>query len=238
MTETEQSSTEEQDLVQEALDTEESPVETSPAGESDDEQAEKGVPVVKHAELRKRAQAAELREAELKGQLSAIQQMQVKQAPAAKSPIDLEIERQTAEGVLEEDMIITPALYRKQRIYDQQVATQAAQTAAKQALGTQQVASANKAKIEHDDWQQIVTVGESLLTAGEMLDISNAGADFGELAYEKCRAAIANSKSKTKSSETAPEKTSKPKTEEKVATQAKILADTHVDPIVAAVAKL
>lgn len=240
----ESSEVKEQDLAQEALDAtaptgeETSEEETSPADEP-----KKDVPVAKHIALRHRAQTAELEAATLRGKIEGMQQAQASQAPAAKSPLELEVERQAAEGIDEEDMTITPALYRKQQLYDQQVANQAAEKTAQDQITTKQLASANKAIAAHDDWQEVVLAADGLMTEGELVDLKRAGDNFGELAYEKALAAIERNKPETKpesKADTAPkEEQSESKTgAEKVPTRQEILKDLNVDPVTEAAAQL
>ena len=240
--ETEQSSeVKEEDLAQEALDATED--ETSPADESE----LKGVPIAKHAKLRERAQQAEVAQARAEGELAAVLQQQTKLAPPPKSPLDLEIERQAAEGIAEDDMTITPALYRKQHLYDQQIANQKTEDSVRQELLVKQQASANRAKVEIEDWQQIVLTGDGLLTPGEAIDIAACGDDFGQVCYDKCKVAIERNAAKSESeTDTAPEKKlseseaeAKVKAEaEKVPTQQEILKDLNVDPATEAAAQL
>ena len=205
----------EQDLAQETSDatasTEEETTEekTSPADEL--AQKEPTVPLHEHTALRTRAQDAELQAANLRGQLTAIEQQQSRDAPATKSPLDLEIERQAAEGIDEDDMVISPRIIKAQEAYNQQVANQTATATAKEQLTTKQLASARKAIAVHDDWQSVVKAADRLMTPGELVDLGNAGDNFGELAYAKAKAVLernkseANPKSKT---DTAPEKES------------------------------
>lgn len=227
MTDTKMSSDSE-NLAQEALDSTE---QTSPAEKS----AEETVPLHKHTALRTRAQAAEVAQARAEGELAGIRQAQ---APAAKSPLDAEIERQAAEGIAEEDMTFTPALYRKQQSHDQQIAKQAATEEAARKLAIKQVASKNKAMADHEDWPEVIAAGEIHLTPGELVDIQNAGADFGEVVYSKCQTAAARHKPKT---DTAPEKkpdeseaekkeAEKIAADEKVPTQEEILAAVGGEP--------
>ncbi len=231
--EKEQSSEEkEEDLVVDPASVVEEP---SPA-----EEPEQGVPVAKHAALRKRAQAAEIALARSEGELEAIKQHQASQGPAAKSPLDLEIERQTAMGIPEDDMSVSPRIIRANDLYNQQVANQAAEATKKHELGDIQVRSARAAKANHDDWMEVVAVGDGLLTPGELLDIMSAGVDFGEIYYAKLQEAIAKTapKSETKT-DTAPEKKpSKSEAEDKVPTQQEILKDIQADPQTIAAAQL
>lgn len=241
MTEENEQSSEvkEEDLAQEVE------AKAASAEETPAEEPEQGVPVAKHAALRKRAQAAEIAQARAEGELNALRQQQASQAPATKSPLDLEIERQAAMGVPEEDMTITPALYRKQQLYDQQVANQAAEAQKKHELGDIQVRSARMAKALHEDWTEVVALGDGLLTEGELVDIMNTGEGFGELYYAKLQEAIARNAPKSEAkTETAPEKkqskseAEKKKEEEKVPTQQEILKDIQADPITIAAAQL
>jgi len=242
--ETEQSSEKTEDeLAQEALDAtaaEETSEgeETSPAEGTE----QQGVPVAAHAALRKRAQTAEIGQARAEGALAAIEKQQAHDAPPSKSPLDLEIERQAAEGIAEEDMAISPKIIKAQETYNQQIANQQAKAAAKEQLTAKQLTSATKAKAEHEDWQETVLAADGLLTQGELIDIAGAGVDFGEVAYAKSKAAL----ERTKSSDTAPEtKPSKSEAEakaraeaEKVPTQKEILKDLNADPQTEAAAQL
>lgn len=241
--ETEQSSEKtEEELAQEALDataTEEtSDEETSPAEGSE----KQGVPIPKHAALRQRAQTAEIGQARAEGALAAIEKQRAHDAPPSKSPLDLEIERQAAEGIAEEDMAISPRIIKAQETFNQQVANQKAETVAKEQLTAKQLTSATKAKAKHEDWQETVLAADGLLTQGELIDIAGAGVDFGEVAYVKSKAAL----ERTKPSDTAPEtKPSKSEAEakakaeaEKVPTQKEILKDLNADPQTEAAAQL
>ena len=208
--------------------------ETSPA-----EEPEKGVPIAKHVALRHRAQSAEIAQARAEGELNALRQQQASQKPAAKSPLDLEIERQANMGILEENMTITPALYRKQQLYDQQVANQTAESDRQHALGKIQKKSIMAAQANHEDWQQAVARGDGLLTPGEVLDIVNTGDGFGELYYAKLQEAIERNAPKSESKlVTAPEKKPSKLEAEKVPTQQEILKDIQADPQTIAAALL
>ncbi len=199
------------------------------------------VPLEKHTALRTRAQAAETQAANLQGQLTGLKAAQAHNAPAVKSPIEMEKERQAAEGVDPADMTVPLGVLESQRVFDQRVANLAADTKAKGDLAALQLQSFNKSKTLHDDLAMVTTTGESLLTPGERVDIERAGANFGELFYEKSLAAIERNKPEPeKKPEAAPEK--KPSESEadntKVPTQAEILADLNVDPATIAAAKL
>lgn len=236
--ETEQESSEgkETNLAEEALNaTAPADEETSPASESE----QQGVPVDKHIKLRERAQVAEVARARAEGELTAMKEQQARSAPAAKSPLDLEVERQAAEGVPEEDMTISPAIIKANDLYNQQVANQATAAKAKEELGIKQTASANKAKAEIPDWQEVVLAGDSLLTQGELVDIAAAGADFGQVAYDKCKAAIERNRPSSESkANAAPEKEQSESEAETVPTQSAILKDLDVDPATQAAAQL
>jgi len=240
MTEEKEQSSEVKEEDLEALDAAASAEEeTSPA-----EEPEKGVPIAKHVALRHRAQAAEIAQARAEGELNALRQQQATHKPAAKSPLDLEIERQAAMGITEEDMTITPALYRRQQLFDQQVANQAAEEARQHALGKIQKKSLMVAAASHEDWQEAVAKGDGLLTPGEVLDIVNTGEGFGEFYYAKLQEAIGRNapKSETKA-EAAPEKKpskseAEKKEEAKVPTQQEILDGIQADPLTIAAAQL
>ena len=225
--ETENKGTENQDLEQ-----------ASAAGESviSEEKA-----VAKFTALRSRAQAAELEAAELKGKLAGIQEAATKAAPPAVSPLDAEIARQAAEGITEDEMTISPAIYRKHELFKEQVANQKAETQAKTDKAAIMEQSRAKAKTDIPDWVDVVTAGQGNLTPGELLDLENAGVDFGKEAYAKCKSAIERAKAKTETP--APEK--KPGEPEKEAeakkpeppTQQEIL-DAAGDPAIAAAMEL
>jgi len=240
MTEEKEQSSEvkDEDLAQEALDaTASAEEETSLA----DEPEQQGVPVAKHAALRHRAQTAEIAQARLEGELSALKHQQAEQAPAPKSPLDIEVERQAALGILEEDMTISPRIIKANDLYNLQIANQATEANKKHELGVVQLASAKKAKVAHEDWQEVIGAGDALLTPGELLDIAATGVGFGELYYEECQAAITRNVPKTESEtqNTAPEtKPSKSEAEPKVPTQQEILKGLNVDPATEAAAQL
>jgi len=159
----------EQKNAQEALDaavTEEAkPVEVEPS-----------VPLHVHTALRGRAQDAEIAQARAEGKLEALQSQNL--ATATVSPIDAEIARQKAEGIDEEDMQISPAVIKADKQYERNQAAIAAEATAKQQLGQLQVGSMNTAKLVHDDWQDVVNAGQSLLTPGQAIDIAAAGDNF------------------------------------------------------------
>ncbi|MCH8121176.1 MAG: hypothetical protein IIC00_15820 [Planctomycetes bacterium] len=226
MTENEQSSeVKEEDLAQEALD----------ATAADEPVTEPKVPLHEHTALRQRAQQAEVAQARAEGELAAIRQ---KAVPAVKSPLDLEVERQAADGIAEADMTVSPALIREQQAYDLKAAEQTAVANRKQELGVVQVASANKAKAAHADWQAVIAAGDGLLSAGEILDIAATGEGFGEMYYEECRAAAEKNVPKSDSStDTAPE-TNTSESEAVVPTQQEILKDIQADPQTIAAAQL
>ncbi len=209
------------------------------AADTSADEPEQTVPLHKHVALRTRAQEAEIGQARAEGELSAIKAAQSQDAPAPKSPLDLEIERQAASGIAEEDMSISPRILREQEVHNQQIANQTAQTTAKQQLGIKQLASAKKAQTAHSDFQHVVQTGEAFLTEGELFDIGKAGDDFGELAYAKCAAALAANKPEHKSeTDTAPEKKQSESEAEKVPTQSEILKGLNVDPSVEAAAQM
>ena len=235
MTEEQEQSSEVKEEDLEALDDAASAEEkASPA-----EEPEKGVPIAKHVALRHRAQSAEIAQARAEGELNAIRQQQASLKPAAKSPLDLEIERQANMGILEEDMTITPTLYRRQQLYDQQVANQAAESDRQHALGKVQKKSLMVAAAKHEDWQDAVAKGDGLLTQGEVLDIVNTGEGFGEFYYAKLQGAIERNAPKSESkAETAPEKKLSKSEAEKVPTQQEILNNLVADPLTIAAAQL
>jgi len=235
MTEEEQSSeVKEEDLAQEALD---ATAEETPAAD-ESVSKEPTVPLHDHTALRQRAQAAEIAQARAEGELNALK---ASQTQAVKSPLDLEIERQTALGIPEEDMTITPTLYRRQQEFEQQAVSQATEASRKRELGDIQVKSAKAAQANHEDWNEVVAKGDGLLTKGELLDIVSIGEGFGELYYAKLQVAIKRNapepESKTKT-ETAPEKKTSESEAEKVPTQEDILKDLKADPMVEAATKL
>ncbi len=208
------------------------------------EEPEVGVPVAKHAALRKRAQAAEIALARSEGELDAVRKQHASQGPDAKSPLDLEIERQTAMGILEDDMSVSPRIIRANDLYNQQVANQAAAAAKKHEHGDIQVKSARAAKANHDDWIEVIAVGDGLLTPGELLDINSAGVDFGEIYYAKLQEAIARTAPKSETETIAAPETKQSKSEaekkekERVPTQQEILKDIQADPQTIAAAQL
>ncbi len=195
------------------------------------------------SEQRRLKQSALVEAAELRGQVKGMQEATVKAAPPPVSPLDAEIARQAAEGIAEDEMSISPTIYRKHEHWKEQVANQKATDDAKAEAAKVIDASRTASRAKHADWNEVTIAGEVHLTPGEMLDLENAGMDFGEKAYDKCKAAIERAKPKTDSS--APEK--KPGEPEKKAetekqeplTQQEILdAVGAVDPETEAAMKL
>lgn len=216
----------EKSAAEEALD-----ATAGPASET--ESKEKTVPLHDHTALRKRAQTAERAQAFAEGQLAAINQAAKTQTPAVKSPMELEIERQTAEGIDQADQTFTPAIMQAELDYRDQVANQAVADKATAELHAKQVASTTTAKAKHEDWQTVVSTAYALMTPGEIVDIERESVNFGEVAYAKAQEAITRNapESKTK---TAPEKKqsgseAEVKTEVKVQTQDEILAEVQAD---------
>ena len=191
------SESQEQEVAQEALEaaaTEE--VKASPA------EAEPTVPLHVHTALRGRAQTAEIAQARAEGKLEALQQQNV--ATATVSPLDAEIARQRVDGIEEEDISIPASVIQADKLYERNQIVAAEEAAAKQQLGNIQIASMNTAKLVHADWQEVINAGQNLLTNGESMDVAAEGSNFGELAYEKCKAAIERANPVTKT-EAAPE---------------------------------
>ena len=223
MTEQEQSSEvkdqeAEKSAAEEALD-----ATAGPAGES-----EPTVPLHKHTALRTRAQDAERGKAYAEGQLAAIHAAAKSQAPAVKSPMQTEIDRQTAEGIDPADMTVSPAIVQAEMAHKEQVANQAATAKAHNETIAKQRTSSEQARIAHDDYSTVIEAGLALMTKGQTLDIESEVANFGENLYAKSQEIIAKTGSKT---ETAPEKKqSESEAEEKVQTQDEILADVQADP--------
>ena len=207
--------------------------EKSPAGELQ-------VPLHDVTKLRTRAQTAELEVANLRGQLT---QLQTVAAPApVQSPLEIEVARQTAEGIDEEDMTITPKIYRAQQAFDKQQAEQAAATEAAQTRQAAQIASTNAAIAAHPDWREVVKSGFAHMTKGEMLDIESQVDGFGELAYTKAKQVLervkpAPEQSKSEAAEKATaDKAAADKAAGVTPTQAEILAT--VDAVTARAALL
>lgn len=223
------SDSEEQDLAGEALAA--TADDGTPSAEKPDEPT---VPLHEHTALRTRAQRAEIAEANALGRLEAMEQAQTKAAPSVKSPLDVEIARQAAEGIADEDMTISPRVIRAQELHNKQIANQVVKDDAARALAIQQVASKNKAMVEHEDWHQVIAAGEHFLTAAEIAFIGASGNDFGEACYTKCQDAA--ERNKPVKTATAPEKkpdeseAEKKAAEEKVPTQEEILAEVGGEP--------
>lgn len=199
--ETEQSSEvkEEQELTQEALDDAKAEEEKTSPAEVEPFSPEAIAAISKQ---RSEKQDALVAQARAEGKLEALQSQNIKTATV--SPIDVEIARQKAEGIEEEDMQISPAVIKADKLFEQQQTANAAEAQASQQLGVLQVASLNTAKLVHDDWQETINNGQTLLTSNEAKYLAGTGDGFGELAYELCQKAIARSKPDTKT-EAAPE---------------------------------
>ena len=202
-------------------------------------EAEPTVPLHDHTALRKRAQTAELEAANLRGQLEATNRATQTQALPVKGPLQVEIERQTAEGIDEADMTVSPKIFLAQEAHTRAIAEQTAANQAQETVTVKQRASAGLSRVKHDDFQTVITEGLALMTKGQILDIESEVDNFGENLYAKAQEVIernANPESKTK---TAPEeKQSESEAEEKVPSQDEILKDLNVDPATEAASKL
>lgn len=173
MTEETNKSSEEQEATQEASGSVEE--KKTPA------ESEQMVPVAKHAALRSRAQAAEVEAANLKGQLTALQQTTT--VPSVKSPMDIAME---SEGVTDPDELEKPiSVMRAQQKWENEQAEQVAQADAKQVRSQAKLASRELALVAHDDWQQVVNKAVAHMTKGEMIDLDAEGENFGEAIYAK-----------------------------------------------------
>ena len=192
-----------------------------------------------HTALRTRAQKAELALARAQGQIAGMEQAALKQSPAAISPLDAEIARQTAEGIDEVDMTIPPSVIRADKLWEAQQRNQVVEQDKRKALVGEQDKSATVARGKNADWDAIVLAGQQLLTQGELLDIQNAGADYGDMAYKKCQAAVERNKP-VETEKTAPEKKPEQVVEDdvKAPTQKEILAEVDGDPVAIAATQL
>jgi len=198
--------------------------------------------IAKFTALRSRAQAAEIEAAELRGKLEILQGANEQNAAHAEvSPIQREMKKQEVDSL--DDLDLTPGemlrLGRQESAWEKAQATKAEAAEAEKAAVQTRIKSRNAAVAKHPDWQTVIDVGEQHLTAGELLDLQNAGADFGIAAYEKCKAAAERVKPKTDlSAQNEPEKGGKTTTKE-VPTQEEILSTVgYVDPVVLAASML
>lgn len=188
---------------------------------------------------RTRAQNAELATARLQGQLDA-QTAQNTQAAAVleKSPIQLEMEKQGVSSIDDLELSTGETI----RLMNQNQGWKENQTKkdAEQQVKDVQAQSREAAKAKYPDWMEVVVGNQDHLTIAEAAILTNAGADFGELAYEKCKVAAERMKPKTE--EVAPEKKPgepEPKLKAKVLTQDEILAaEAGADPRTLAVADM
>ena len=204
---------------------------TPPAGES----AFSPEAIAAIAAQRSQKQQVKVQNARLEGELAAYRQLNTKAAPAQKSPLEVRAEE---EGVSVDDVQFDGALYRKQQAYDKQVVNAAAKVTEDNEAQAIRTKSKEDSLAKNPDWDEVVAAGENLLTKGEFLDLQNAGVDFGEQAYAKCKAAIARSKPKT--DEVAPKKEPSELEEENkvVPTRKEILATVGGDPVAVAASQL
>lgn len=145
-------------------------------------------------DFRRQLRDSQLAVARLEGQISA-KQTQV--TSLEKSPLELAAE---AQEVSVDDVEISGALYRKQRVWEKkQDAAEAERTVAKsrEELGQQsyQTALVEFSEVnvgEGLDFQTVISRGQALLTSGDKLDIANAK-DPAKLAYKRCKRAILES---------------------------------------------
>ena len=234
----EMSSEAEEQVTEEAANTEEEKV-TSPAEE---------VQVGLHVVTKLRESRQEEREGRIRAEerLAVMTEQQAKQTPPAVSPIDAFIAQEREEGVKDDDIVISAPLFQKQKVYEAQVANEAAVNTAKNDLAVLQATSTKAAMQVHTDWQEVIDAGQVLLTKGEHIDVTTSGKEFGELAYAKCQAAIARNKKPDPKAEAPPKKEpsepaaeeTKPKEEvkEEAKSQEEILA--NASPAAAAAVKL
>lgn len=230
-------SSEDQNLSQEALD----------AANKETPADEPQVPLHEHTALRTKKQAAELEAAELRGQIVGMQKAQAQTAPAVKGPLELEIERQRAEGIADDDMQVSPVIINKNDAWKQQQTNAATKATATQQRRLQQSASKTKAMAAHDDFNEVVLAGQDHLTQGELLDLENAGVDFGEQCFSKCKAAAERVKPEPKPDpKPAPNKDESKSVEEiaaaKAAEEGKVQSQEEIlkqaDPVAARAASL
>lgn len=202
-------------------------------------ETEPTVPLHKHTALRDRAQAAEIAQARAEGQLAAIKEQTAAQTPAAKGPLQLEIERQTADGIDEANMTVSPKIILAQQAHDRIIAEQATTTKANEARVSKQRESTALSRVKHEDFDTVVNTGLALMTRGQRADIEDEIDNFGENAYAKSQEAITRNAKPESKTETAPEKKqSESEAEEKVPTQKEILDDLNTDPATEAAANL
>ena len=138
-------------------------------------------------DLRTEKHGTEVAMAEMRGQINSLQSANVTQAPAAKSPLELRAE---AEECSVGEVQMDGALYRDQAAWDKNQANLRSQDD----LVAIQSQSAAAAKIVHEDYGQVLADGEELLNRKDLSAINKAGANFGEVAYERCQAAIKRNK--------------------------------------------
>ena len=159
-------------------------------------------------------QDALVAQARAEGKLEALQSQRIETATV--SPVDVAKAAYIKENGDLEGFTFSVELYDQQEAYKAHQATKAAQGEAATALASQQATSIHTSRIAHEDWQEVINVGEKLLSKGEHLDVTSAGADFGEIAYAKCKAAIERNKPVTKETSAAPKlKPSEQEAEEK-----------------------
>ena len=116
------------------------------------------MPVAAHVaykhKMQERVSSAQIEAAEARGRASAMEAQNV--APPAKSPLDLEMERQAADGIAEDDMSITPKTLRAEQAFQNNLASEAANIESQKALGVTQNASIGTARLVHDDFDAVV----------------------------------------------------------------------------------
>ncbi len=174
---------------------------TSPAEVESETFGPKAIAAI--SKQRSEKQGALVAQARAEGKLEAL--MSQRMETATISPIETAKDAYIKENGDLEGFTLSVELYEQQEAYRAHQATKAAQGDAATALANQQAVSLNASKIVHDDWQDVINVGEKLLSKGEHLDVTSAGADFGEVAYAKCKAAIERNKS-AKETSAAPKK--------------------------------
>ena len=110
-------------------------------------------------------------------------------------------------------MTIPASVYQADKLFEKQVANQAATAATQQSHAASQRQSAAAFALVKDDYADVIHKGENLLSKYQQMEVLDAGTDFGQVSYDMCKKAIEASKP-------AP-KTSEPTDEEKAAAEAK-----------------
>ena len=177
--------------------------EEAPVEKEESEAEEKPKPDPKDAvigDFRRKLRDSELETAKLQGKLEAQVEAETKAKEPEKSPLDLEIEKQAKQAELdgedfdEDDVKISPSLYRKQKAFEDAQASKTT-TTEKKAEANTVLTQASEALQDGDlsaeklgqglDLKSVAQLGDKYLTKGDLIDLADIQTKRGTTATVK-----------------------------------------------------